>query len=81
MDFYERKENVTLLQTDCNTELSNMRLNQNYKSGLLKTFLAFQNVYLDLENCTGKTGLDKEKIGALSASMDDSHFTSVCTTT
>eukprot|EP00957_Ditylum_brightwellii_P043233 3276296-Ditylum_brightwellii.AAC.1 len=57
-----------------------MRLDWNYKGGLLKFFLVFQNVYLDLENCNGKTVPDEEKIGALNASMDDSWFSSVCTT-
>eukprot|EP00957_Ditylum_brightwellii_P005299 403989-Ditylum_brightwellii.AAC.1 len=33
--FYERKENRTLNQTNCNTELSKMRLNWNYKGGPL----------------------------------------------
>eukprot|EP00957_Ditylum_brightwellii_P123999 9451544-Ditylum_brightwellii.AAC.1 len=80
MDFYEKKENLTLNQTDCNTKLSKMRFNRNYKGGPLKFFLAFQSVCLDLENCIGKTVLAKEKIGALNASMDDSHFSSVCTT-
>eukprot|EP00957_Ditylum_brightwellii_P181185 13801156-Ditylum_brightwellii.AAC.1 len=57
-----------------------MRLNWNYKGGLLKFFLAFQNVYLHLENCTGKTIPDEEKIEALNASIDDSCFNSFCTT-
>eukprot|EP00957_Ditylum_brightwellii_P135148 10303775-Ditylum_brightwellii.AAC.1 len=56
-----------------------MRLDQNYKGCPLKFFLAFQNIYLDLENCTGKAVPDEEKIGALDASMDDSHVSSVCT--
>eukprot|EP00957_Ditylum_brightwellii_P147183 11207620-Ditylum_brightwellii.AAC.1 len=70
MDFYERKENLTLIQTACNTKLSKMRLNQNYKCGPLKLILAFQNVYFDLESCTGKTVPDEEKIGVFNASMD-----------
>eukprot|EP00957_Ditylum_brightwellii_P052186 3957012-Ditylum_brightwellii.AAC.1 len=57
-----------------------MRLDWNYKGDPLKFFLAFQNVYLDLENCAGKTVLDEEKIGVLNASIDDSHFRSVCAT-
>eukprot|EP00957_Ditylum_brightwellii_P200997 15321968-Ditylum_brightwellii.AAC.1 len=57
-----------------------MRLDCNYKGGPLKFFLAFQNVYLDLENCTGKTVPDEKKIGALNASMNNSSFNSVCTT-
>eukprot|EP00957_Ditylum_brightwellii_P175476 13359788-Ditylum_brightwellii.AAC.1 len=57
-----------------------MRLNQNCKGGPLKFFLAFWNVYLDLENCTGKTVSDEEKIGALNASINDSCFNSVWTT-
>eukprot|EP00957_Ditylum_brightwellii_P079616 6053975-Ditylum_brightwellii.AAC.1 len=80
MDFYERKENLTLIQTNCNTNLSKMRLDQNYKGGPLTFFLAFQNVYLVLENCAGKTVPDEEKIGTLNTSMDDSCFSSVCTT-
>eukprot|EP00957_Ditylum_brightwellii_P006129 463747-Ditylum_brightwellii.AAC.1 len=76
VDFYERKENLTLIQTDCNTKLSKMRLNLNYKGGPLRFFLTSQNVYLDLENCTGKTVPGEEKIGALQASMDDSCFSS-----
>eukprot|EP00957_Ditylum_brightwellii_P106708 8140585-Ditylum_brightwellii.AAC.1 len=43
MDFYERKENLTLIQADCNTELSKMILDWNYKVVPLKFFLAFQN--------------------------------------
>ena len=57
-----------------------MRLDWNYKGGLLKFFLVFQNVKLDLENCNGKTVPDEEKIGALNASMDNSYFSSVHTT-
>eukprot|EP00957_Ditylum_brightwellii_P039149 2960223-Ditylum_brightwellii.AAC.1 len=57
-----------------------MRLDQNYKGSPLKFFPAFQNVYLDLENCAGKTVPDEEKIGALNASIDDSCYSSVCTT-
>eukprot|EP00957_Ditylum_brightwellii_P014277 1075050-Ditylum_brightwellii.AAC.1 len=57
-----------------------MRLDWNCKGGPLKFFLDFQNVYLDLGNCNGKTVPDEEKIGALNASMDDSCFSSVCTT-
>eukprot|EP00957_Ditylum_brightwellii_P011899 896809-Ditylum_brightwellii.AAC.1 len=57
-----------------------MRLVWNYKGGPLKFFLTFQNVYLDLENCSGKTVPDEEKIRALNDSMDDSCFNSVCTT-
>eukprot|EP00957_Ditylum_brightwellii_P129722 9895612-Ditylum_brightwellii.AAC.1 len=57
-----------------------MRLDQNYKGGPLKFFLAIQNVYLVLQNCTGKIVPDEEKIGALNASMYDSCFSSVCTT-
>eukprot|EP00957_Ditylum_brightwellii_P194902 14848472-Ditylum_brightwellii.AAC.1 len=77
MDFYERKENLTLIQTNCKTKLSKMRLIWNCKGGPPKFFLAFQKVYLDLENCTGKTVPDKEKIGALNASVDDFCFSSV----
>eukprot|EP00957_Ditylum_brightwellii_P105082 8009138-Ditylum_brightwellii.AAC.1 len=80
MDFYERKENLILIQTDCNMELSKMKLDWNYKGGPLKFFLAFQNVYFDLENCTGNIVPNEEKIGALNASMDDYCFNSVCTT-
>eukprot|EP00957_Ditylum_brightwellii_P115981 8847423-Ditylum_brightwellii.AAC.1 len=72
MEFYERKENLTLIQTDCNAKLSKMRLNHIYMGGPLKFFPAFQNVYLDLESCIEKTVPDEEKIGALNASMDDS---------
>eukprot|EP00957_Ditylum_brightwellii_P117317 8947507-Ditylum_brightwellii.AAC.1 len=67
MGFYERKENLTLIQTDSNTKHSKMRLNQNYKGGPIKFFLAFQNVYLELENCTRKTVPDEKKIEALNA--------------
>eukprot|EP00957_Ditylum_brightwellii_P123460 9412902-Ditylum_brightwellii.AAC.1 len=41
VDFYERKENLTLIQTNCITKLSKMRLNWNYEGGPLKFFLAF----------------------------------------
>eukprot|EP00957_Ditylum_brightwellii_P016106 1212882-Ditylum_brightwellii.AAC.1 len=80
MDFYERKEDLTLIPTNCNTKLSKMKLDQNYKGDPLKFFLVFQNVYLDLEICTGNTVLDEEKIGALNASIDNSRFSSACTT-
>eukprot|EP00957_Ditylum_brightwellii_P105326 8029681-Ditylum_brightwellii.AAC.1 len=43
---YIRKHELTLdgrKNTDCNTELSKMRPNWNYKGGPLKFFLAFQN--------------------------------------
>eukprot|EP00957_Ditylum_brightwellii_P123930 9446805-Ditylum_brightwellii.AAC.1 len=43
MDFYEKKENLTLIQTNCNTKLSKIKLDWNYKGGPLKFFLAFQN--------------------------------------
>eukprot|EP00957_Ditylum_brightwellii_P191330 14568369-Ditylum_brightwellii.AAC.1 len=76
MDFYERKGNLTLIQINCNTKLSKMTLNWNYKGGPLKFFLVFQTVYLDLEHCTGKAVPDEEKIGALNVSMDDSRFSS-----
>eukprot|EP00957_Ditylum_brightwellii_P111409 8496983-Ditylum_brightwellii.AAC.1 len=76
MDFYERKENITLIQTDYNTKLSKMKLDWSYKGGPLKFFLDFQNIYLDLENYTGKTVLDEEKLGDLNASMDESYFSS-----
>eukprot|EP00957_Ditylum_brightwellii_P198976 15166271-Ditylum_brightwellii.AAC.1 len=33
MEFYEREENLTLIQTNCNTKLSKMRINWNYKGG------------------------------------------------
>eukprot|EP00957_Ditylum_brightwellii_P204427 15339207-Ditylum_brightwellii.AAC.1 len=72
MDFYKRKENLTLTQNDCNTKLSKIKLDWNYKGDLLKFFLAFQNVYLDLEYCTGKNVPEKKKIGALNPSMGDS---------
>ena len=52
IDFYERKKNLTLIQTQCNMELLKMRLDRNYQGGPQKFFLAFQNTYLDLENCT-----------------------------
>eukprot|EP00957_Ditylum_brightwellii_P067840 5149521-Ditylum_brightwellii.AAC.1 len=80
MDFYKRKENLTLVQTNCNTKLSKVRLNWNYKGSPLKFFLAFQNAYLDLENCSGKTVPDEEKIGTLNALMEYSCFNFVCTT-
>ena len=80
LDFYERKENLTLIQTQCNMELSKMRLDRNYQGGPQKFFLAFQNIYLDLENCTGKIVPDEEKIGTLNAAMEDSRFNSVRTT-
>eukprot|EP00957_Ditylum_brightwellii_P070659 5369801-Ditylum_brightwellii.AAC.1 len=69
MDFYEMEENLTLIQTDCNMEHSKIKLNQKYKGGPLKFFLAFQNAHLDLENCTGKTVRDEEKIGALNCEL------------
>eukprot|EP00957_Ditylum_brightwellii_P119922 9151682-Ditylum_brightwellii.AAC.1 len=72
MDFYERKDNLTLNQTNYNTKLSKMRLDWNYKGGPLKLFLAFQIVYIDLVICTGKTIPGEEKIRALNASIDDS---------
>eukprot|EP00957_Ditylum_brightwellii_P195780 14916176-Ditylum_brightwellii.AAC.1 len=49
-----------------------MRLDWNYKGGQLKFLIAFQNVYLDLENCIGNTVPNEEKIGALNTSVDGS---------
>eukprot|EP00957_Ditylum_brightwellii_P185214 14104408-Ditylum_brightwellii.AAC.1 len=72
MDFYGRKEKFNLIQINCNAKLLKMRLDWNYKGGPLKFFIPFQNVYLDLENYTGKTVPDEEKIRALNASMDKS---------
>eukprot|EP00957_Ditylum_brightwellii_P203026 15332904-Ditylum_brightwellii.AAC.1 len=68
-NFYERKENLTLIQTNFNSKLSKMRLDQNYKDGPPNVFHGFQNVSLDLEKCTGKSVPDEEKIGALNASI------------
>eukprot|EP00957_Ditylum_brightwellii_P009252 700135-Ditylum_brightwellii.AAC.1 len=35
MDFYERNENLSLIQTDCNMELSKMKLDWNHEGGPL----------------------------------------------
>jgi hypothetical protein len=78
--FYERAANLSLIKTQCTSELAGMRLNRNYPGGPLKFFQNFQNTYLDLESATKVPVSDEEKIGALNAALDDSRFQPVRTT-
>ncbi len=78
--FYERAANLSLIKTQCISELSGMKLNRNYPGGALKFFNAFQNTYLDLESASKKPVPDEEKIGVLNASLEDSRFLTIRTT-
>ena len=78
--FYERAANLSLIKTQCISELSGMKLNRNYPGGALKFFNAFQNTYLDLESASKKPVPDEEKIGVLNASLEDSCFLTIRTT-
>eukprot|EP00957_Ditylum_brightwellii_P044219 3355439-Ditylum_brightwellii.AAC.1 len=66
MDFYDRKENLTPIQTVCNTKLSKMKLNQNYKGSTLKEFedrtsRTYESNKLQKTGGGGKGGGDKGK--------------------
>eukprot|EP00957_Ditylum_brightwellii_P107098 8171345-Ditylum_brightwellii.AAC.1 len=51
MDFYERKENLTLLKTNCNTKLSKMRLNRNIRVVYSSSSLLFR-MLLHVDFCS-----------------------------
>ncbi len=66
---YERAANLSLIKTQCISELSGVKLNRNYPGGALKFFNAIQNTYLDLKSAFKKPVPNVEKIvGVLNAS-------------
>jgi hypothetical protein len=66
---YASKENVTALCSDFHRELSLLQLTPRYPGGPTQFIQIFQSLYLDLEDATGKTVNDEEKVGQLSASV------------
>jgi len=75
--FYERDSNIIAIRTECQRKLATLRLTPQFPGGPTKFFHQFQNVYLDLEQATGVTVGDTEKIGTLLAAIDDQRFFSV----
>jgi hypothetical protein len=66
---YASKGNVTALCSDFHRELSLLQLTPPYPGGPTQFIQTFQSLYLDLEDATGKTINDEEKVGQLSASV------------
>ena len=72
--FYERNANVAQIRVECAHQLASLKLTRNFQGGPVKFFQAFQNIYLDLKAATGENVPDEEKIGTLSASIDNDRF-------
>jgi hypothetical protein len=66
---YASKGNFTALCSDFHCELSLLQLTPRYPGGPTQFIQIFQSLYLDLEDATGKTVNDEEKVGQLSASV------------
>jgi hypothetical protein len=66
---YASEGNVTALRSDFHRELSLLQLTPRYPGGPTQFIQSFQSLYLDLEDATGKTVDDEEKVGQQSASV------------
>ena len=77
VDFYEKKANVSIIRSQCQTYLATMKLTRNYSGGPLKFFQQFQSTYLDLETATNTVVSDEEKIGQLNAALYDERFQNI----
>ena len=66
--------------TQCQTELSTMRLTKNYPEGALKFFQQFKITYFDLDHATQTVVSNKEKIGQLNATLRYYRFQHALTT-
>jgi hypothetical protein len=81
VDFYERKEKLQLITTQCKTKLANLKLTPNYPGGPKAFLQKFQHTYMDMENAQGKTVDDTEKIALLNAAiMGDHRFSNITST-
>jgi hypothetical protein len=81
VDFYEHKEKLLLITTQCKTELANLKLTPNYPGGPKAFLQKFQHTYMDMENAQGKLVDVTEKIALLNAAiMGDHCFANITST-
>jgi hypothetical protein len=66
---YASKQNVSALRSGFYRELSLLQLTHRYPGGPTQFIQTFQSLYLDLEDATGNTVDDEEKVGQQSASV------------
>ena len=68
-DHYTAKGNISTLRSEFHRDISMMKMSKDYIGGPSKFLVDFQTLYLDLEEATGRTVNEGEKVRQLTAAV------------